>query len=136
MTNQLEMTVLIDNVAAAPLAGEWGLSILITADHRRILLDTGSGNLFARNAECLGIDLDSVDTGVLSHAHYDHADGLDTFFSLNRKAPFLIREGTRENCYGIKDGELEYIGVQSGILERYQGRIQYVRAVFEVDDIL
>ena len=104
MIQKLEMTVLIDNVAEEPLAGEWGLSILIIADGRKILLDTGSSDLFARNADCLGIDLGSVDIGVLSHAHYDHADGMETFFSLNRSAPFLVREGACENCFGVKEG--------------------------------
>ena len=132
MIRKLEMTVLIDNVAAEPLAGEWGLSILITADDRRILLDTGAGSLFAQNAELLGIDLDSVDTGVLSHAHYDHADGLETFFSRNRRASFLVREGACENCFGIKDGELHYIGIQSGSLKRNEARIQYVDGVYEI----
>ena len=100
MIHTLEMTVLIDNVAAEPLVSEWGLSILITADDRSILLDTGASHLFAQNAERLGVDLNSVDTGVLSHAHYDHADGMDTFFSLNRKAPFLVREGICEERAG------------------------------------
>lgn len=134
MIHTLEMTVLIDNVAAEPLVGEWGLSILITADDRSILLDTGASHLFAQNAERLGIDLNSVDTGVLSHAHYDHADGMDTFFSLNRKAPFLVREGTCENCFGIKDGALHYIGIQSGILKQHEARIQYVSGVYEISD--
>ena len=120
MIHTLEMTVLIDNVAVEPLVGEWGLSILIAADDRRILLDTGASHLFAQNAERLGIDLDSVDTGVLSHAHYDHSDGMDTFFCLNRKAPFLVREGACENCFGIKDGVLHYIGIQSGVLKQHE----------------
>ncbi len=134
MIHTLEMTVLIDNVAAEPLVGEWGLSILITADDRSILLDTGASHLFAQNAERLGIDLNSVDTGVLSHAHYDHADGMDTFFSLNQEAPFLVREGTRENCFGIKDGALHYIGIQSGILKQHEARIQYVSGVYKIAD--
>ena len=104
MIQKLEMKVLIDNLAEAPLVGEWGLSILIDVDDRKILLDTGASGLFAQNAERLGIDLDSVDTGVLSHAHYDHADGLDTFFALNISAPFLVREGACENCFGVKEG--------------------------------
>ena len=79
MNSSVKMTVLIDNVASEPLAAEWGLSILITVDGRKILLDTGSGQRFAQNAQLLGIDLADVDVGVLSHAHYDHADGLDTF---------------------------------------------------------
>ena len=134
MIHTLEMTVLIDNVATEPLVGEWGLSILITADDRSILLDTGASHLFAQNAERLGIDLNSVDTGVLSHAHYDHADGMDTFFSLNQEAPFLVREGTRENCFGIKDGALHYIGIQSGILKQHEARIQYVDGVYKIAD--
>ena len=134
MIRKLEMTVLIDNVAAEPLAGEWGLSILIAADGRRILLDTGASGLFAENADRLGVDLDSVDTGVLSHAHYDHADGLDTFFSLNGHAPFLVREGACENCFGIKEDMLRYIGIRSGILKKHEARIRYVRGVHEVTD--
>lgn len=134
MVKNLEITVLIDNLAAEPLIGEWGLSILITTDDRRILLDTGASNLFAQNAECLGIDLSAVDTGVLSHAHYDHADGLETFFMLNQKAPFLVREGACENCFGIKEGELHYIGIKSGALKRNEARIQYVNGVHEIGD--
>ena len=134
MIDRLEMTVLIDNIAAEPLVGEWGLSILIDADGRRILLDTGASGLFAQNAACLGIDLDSVDTGVLSHAHYDHADGMDTFFSINRGAPLWAREGTRENCFGVKDGALRYIGIHRGFLDQYAARVQYARGVHALAD--
>ena len=132
MIRKLEMTVLIDNLAEAPLVGEWGLSILIDADGRRLLLDTGASGFFAKNAECLGIDLGSVDVGVLSHAHYDHGDGLDTFFALNENAPFLVREGARENCFGVKEGALRYIGIKSGMLREHAARIRYVRGVHEI----
>jgi len=50
MIQKLEMKVLIDNLAEAPLVGEWGLSILIDVDDRKILLDTGASGLFAQNA--------------------------------------------------------------------------------------
>ena len=129
-----EMTVLIDNVAAEPLAAEWGLSILITVGKRKILLDTGAGPLFAQNAERLGIDLADVDLGVLSHAHYDHADGMETFFALNRKAPFLVREGSCENCWGIKDGMLTYIGIQTGFLEEYSSLMEETAGKYEEFD--
>ena len=132
MIRNLGMTVLIDNVAAEPLISEWGLSILITADSRTILLDTGASSLFAENADALGIDLGNVDTGVLSHAHYDHADGLDTFFALNRTAPFLLREGCCENCFSVKEGALRYIGIRNGVLKKHEARIRYVSGVFEI----
>ena len=134
MIHELEMKVLIDNAAEEPLAGEWGLSILISADGRNLLLDTGASGLFAQNAEHLGINLENVDVGILSHAHYDHADGMDTFFSLNRCAPFLVREGACENCYGIREGQLHYIGIQSGVLKKYKERIRFVGGVREIAD--
>ncbi|MBO7711360.1 MAG: MBL fold metallo-hydrolase [Lachnospiraceae bacterium] len=130
----LKMTVLIDNVASEPLAGEWGLSILITLGEKKILLDTGAGHLFAQNAELLGIDLADIDTGVLSHAHYDHSDGMDTFFAKNREASFLLREGTCEDCFGIKEGALNYIGIHQGFLQEYKERIRYVSGVHEIFD--
>ncbi len=132
MIRQLEMTVLIDNLAEEPLEGEWGLSILIRADEETILLDTGASGLFAKNAEALGIDLAAVTTGVLSHAHYDHADGMETFFSRNHSAPFLVREGSRENCFAVKEGELRYIGIRRGVLSSHAERIRCVRGVYEI----
>ena len=134
MFQNASMTVLIDNLASEPLAAEWGLSILITLDDRKILLDTGAGYHFAQNAERLGIDLADIDIGVLSHAHYDHADGLDTFFTLNRKALFLVREGSCENCYGLKDGTLTYIGIRSGTLEKHAERIHYISGTHVISD--
>ena len=128
------MTVLIDNLAEAPLVVEWGLSILIDADDNRLLLDTGASGLFAQNAERLGIDLGSVDAGVLSHAHYDHADGMDAFFALNRNAPFLVREGACENCFGVKEGALRYIGIKTGILSEHAARIRYAVGVHQITD--
>ncbi|MCR4771079.1 MAG: MBL fold metallo-hydrolase [Oscillospiraceae bacterium] len=134
MTRKAEMTVLADNAAGDPLENEWGLSILITFDGRKILLDTGASGAFARNARLLGEDLAGVDFGVLSHAHYDHADGMAEFFALNRSAPFFVREGVRENCWAIKEGKLSYIGIRRGLLKEYEDRIRYVSGVYEAAD--
>lgn len=132
MVKNLKMTVLIDNIAAEPLVSEWGLSILIKADGRKILLDTGAGGQFIRNAGILEENLDEVYVGVLSHAHSDHADGLEAFFTCNGHADFLLREGCRENCFGISDGTLEYIGIRKGLMDRYADRIRFVSGVFEI----
>ena len=132
MINNLKMTVLIDNIAGEPLVSEWGLSILIEADGKKILLDTGASGQFTRNAERLAIDLSDVDIGVLSHAHYDHADGIEAFFSCNSQAVFLIREGCRENCYGIKDGAFRYNGIRRGTLAQFAERICFVSGVYSV----
>lgn len=120
-------TVLCDNTPFGTLFGEWGLSVCIEYGNRRILLDTGASDLFAVNAEKLGIDLAGVDFGVLSHAHYDHGNGLAAFFEINGKAPFYIASRARENCYG-DNAELgyHYIGLPPGTLDRYADRLRKV----------
>ncbi len=134
MAKRLKITVLVDNLAKPPCRGEWGLSILIEADGKTILLDTGSSGLFAENAALLGIDLKAVDFGVLSHAHYDHADGMAAFFSRNDTARFLVRGCSGENCFGMENGAPKYIGIRKGLLEEYKERISYTDGLCEVSD--
>ena len=133
MVRNLKMTVLVDNIARPPCRAEWGLSILIEADGKTILLDTGASGLFAENAALLGADLTAVDVGVLSHAHYDHSDGLDTFFCLNNTARFLLRS-SRENCFGMEDGAPKYIGIRRGLMEKYRERICFADGLYEISD--
>ena len=134
MPRRLTMTVLIDNLAPEGLACEWGLSLYIETEDRRLLLDTGASGQFADNAAALGIDLRQVDAGILSHAHYDHSDGMDAFLTINRAAPFLLREGCGEYCFGVKEGRPRYIGIRPGILEDYADRIRYVRGVYALGE--
>ena len=75
------------------------------------------------NAEKLGLDIKAVDYAVLSHAHDDHANGLDTFFELNDHAPLYVAEGCDENCYDRHGIFMKYAGVPRGIMKRRAGRI-------------
>lgn len=122
----MKITVLIDNLTQGMLQAEWGLSLHIHYPPYQILLDTGASDRFAQNAEHLGIDLSLVDFGVLSHAHYDHANGMGAFFARNSQAPFYLRQSAKENCYGKRWFFHKYIGIQRGFLRTYQDRIVYV----------
>ncbi|MDO4517394.1 MAG: MBL fold metallo-hydrolase [Bacillota bacterium] len=125
--------ILIDNRSTDPdLAAEWGLSIHIEYQGRTYLLDTGAGEAFAQNADAMGVDLTQVSCGVLSHAHYDHADGMETFFTRNPDAPFWLRMGSRENCYDCKDEFLSYIGIRPGTLDTWKDRIRYAEGKTEL----
>lgn len=119
--------VLIDNLTKDTLLNEWGLSIYIEYCGHKLLLDTGKSGNFSENAKKMGVKLDEIEYGVLSHAHYDHADGMPSFFAENEKAKFYIRKGTGENCYGKKNFfQYRYNGIKRGILASYAQRIIYV----------
>lgn len=128
----MKATVLIDNKAPCRLASEWGLSVLIEHRGRMTLLDTGDSGAFIRNAEALGIDLSRVKSAALSHAHYDHADGFDAFFQVNRIAKLYIAQSAHENCYGIDRGEMVYMGVSRGLFARHARRIVRVSQPTEI----
>lgn len=128
----MKATVLIDNLTRGALAAEWGLSIYIEYNGHKILLDTGASGRFARNAAALGIDLGAVECVVLSHAHYDHANGLAAFFAHNAAAPVYLREGTEENCYGKRWIFHKYIGIQRGYLKKYADRFIYAESRREI----
>ncbi len=126
------MTVIVDNVSADGIEGEWGLSILIQLGDNKILLDTGASELFAENFAKLGFDIRDVDYGVLSHAHYDHANGMPKFFEENSKAKFYLRDKAAENCYHKKLFAKKYIGIRKNVLEKYKDRIEYVSGDYKL----
>lgn len=122
----MKTTILTDNCAAGGLDCEWGFSALIEANNVKILLDAGASGLFAQNARELGIDLADVDYCVLSHAHFDHADGFPTFFEINDHAPLLVQDACEEICWSDAKGDMAYIGVQKGMLDDFAARIERI----------
>ena len=91
----------------AALHTEHGLSLYIETNGKKILFDTGQSSGFANNADRMGVDLAGVDFAVLSHAHFDHSDGLPTFLARNDHAPVYL------STYAFMDYQHEdrYIGV-------------------------
>ena len=84
---KLKLTVLNDNTAGRWCRAEHGLSFLIEAD-QTVLFDTSSSSdMIVYNAQILNIDLQRIDTIVLSHGHDDHTGGL------------MLFEGQKLICY-------------------------------------
>lgn len=108
----MKITALIENTSARGLPTEHGLSLFLETAEHKFLFDMGQTDLFARNAETLGIDLSIVDFAVLSHGHYDHGGGLKTFLTLNDHAPVYISRYAFEPHY---NGTEKYIGLDQGL---------------------
>lgn len=128
MERKLKVTVLADNHQKGNCGCEHGLSVYLEYGENTILLDAGRSALFAENAEKLGVDLRKVNAAVLSHSHYDHADGLETFFEMNSTAKLYLRQESGEHYYSLHaDDGMMYIGPKKGMLERYRDRLVYVK---------
>lgn len=126
----MRATVLVDNIGFEGMKGEWGLSIYIEAEDKKLLLDTGSTALFLRNSEELKLDIAAVDYAVLSHAHMDHANGMRPFFEKNSEALFYLRKPSGENCYFRKWFIHKYVGIPKHILSDYADRIRQVEGKY------
>lgn len=129
-----KITIIVDNIPAGELLGEWGLSILVEYNDKKILLDAGASELFAENLKKLGFDISEIDFAVLSHAHSDHADGMPKFFEKNEKAKLFVRETTDENCYYKKFVFKKYIGICRNMLSVFKDRIEYVSGDYKLCD--
>ncbi len=70
----MKIKILNDN-RPGKCPAEHGLSYIIES-RVTILFDTGPSDIFIKNANLLGINLDKIDTVVLSHGHWDHGNGL------------------------------------------------------------
>lgn len=132
MRDCLTATVLVENSSAEGLLCEHGLSVHLcyrrAGAETNVVLDFGQSGAFAENARTLGVDLDCVDAAVLSHAHYDHADGMPAFFERNSEAPLYLSAACAETCWSTKGGttDAHYIGIGVGLLDAYGARLRRV----------
>nr|WP_317348157.1 MBL fold metallo-hydrolase [uncultured Blautia sp.] len=98
---------------------EHGLSLYIETQKHKIVLDTGSSDAFIQNAGKLGVDLEAVDTVVLSHGHYDHSGGILAFAEINPRALIYMQKTAGADYF---HGE-RYIGIDKKILELPEVRL-------------
>ena len=74
----VKVTFLVDNKTEEPACNaEWGLSIYIEANGKKILMDQGASPMLLHNAEGLGIDLSEVVFATVSHGHERHRETED-----------------------------------------------------------
>ncbi len=106
----IKLTILADNIVTqSKLMAEHGFSILIGTSEGDFLLDTGQGMVFRHNAEVLGLNLDKIENVILSHGHYDHANGIKR---LTRKINLFAHPmAKRERFKRISQGEYKNIGI-------------------------
>ncbi len=119
-----KITILAENYAyKAPLA-EWGFSALIEVNYKKFLFDVGyTGTCLIENAKKLGVDIKNVEAIVLSHGHYDHANGLEAVLNYIGARTIYAHPDVFTKRYSLKDDKLEYSGIKlsKGQLEKDYG---------------
>ncbi|MFP4372581.1 MAG: MBL fold metallo-hydrolase [Halanaerobium sp.] len=77
MDKQVEIKIIAENsVYKEKLLAEHGLSFWIKVGNKQFLFDTGQGLVLDNNLKELGIKIEELNGILLSHGHYDHANGL------------------------------------------------------------
>ena len=111
---------LVENTSAVPQCQPaHGLSLWIETARHRLLMDAGpDGRILTANARALQIDLTQAEILVLSHGHYDHADGIAAFAAINPTAPIYLRRTAGSPFFSgsAADGTLHEIGVAPDVL--------------------
>lgn len=90
---------------------EHGLCVYVETGKHKILVDTGATGLFMENAKKLQVALETIDTVILSHGHYDHSGGMLEFVKINKNAKiYMQRKATGSYYHGER-----YIGIDPEI---------------------
>ncbi len=115
-----------------------GLSFYIETERHKLLLDLGPSADTITNAEILGVKLDSIDTVVLSHGHYDHSGGILPFTKINDHAAIYMQKAAVGNYYADEGPNAEeryrYIGIDPKIPELPQ--VKMISGNYVIDDEL
>lgn len=108
----MRIRIIIEDTLGHPeCTYEHGLCIYVETKNHKLLLDTGATSAFADNAEKLGINLQQIDTVILSHGHYDHSGGILTFAAFNAAVPIFMQRKAAGDYYHGK----RYIGIDKKI---------------------
>lgn len=125
----MKIITLIENVVnMGGLQAEHGLSLYIEGSNQKILFDTGQSSAFMQNALKLGVDIEDIDSLVLSHGHYDHTGGLYPFLEKNTKATVFAKQNIFIPKYS---GKSRFIGTQYND-ELLKNRLVYINTVTEI----
>lgn len=113
---------LVENTSISKdFCNEHGLSLYIETKKHKILFDVGSSQLFLQNAKKLDVNIADVDFLVISHGHYDHGGGLNTFLTENSKAEVFLHRLAFEKYYAIRpNNKFDYIGLNENLKENKQ----------------
>lgn len=112
----VDVRILVDNRPGADLVAEHGFAALLRTGGRTILLDTGQGPALAQNAPALGVELETVDTVILSHGHFDHTGGIPALVEQRARFALYFHPGALRSRFSVDERGAREIGIPASSL--------------------
>lgn len=94
---------------------EHGLSILVNTKEDKWLFDTGQSDQFIKKLKSLSINISDLKGIIISHGHYDHANGL-TYIGEN--IPVYLHKDSLVEKYKRIDDNYYFNGISSEVKEK------------------
>ncbi|MFW6119978.1 MAG: MBL fold metallo-hydrolase [Petrotogales bacterium] len=113
----MRITILCNDKALKGFREEHGISFFIDSRNKKYLFDTGTTDVALENARKLDIDLNAIDSVIISHGHYDHLGGLADILKLIGKRKVYIGKGalnrkfSGEKSVGPEESYNEYLAL-------------------------
>ncbi len=130
----MEVVCLIENQKEdSRLETEHGLSLFIDTGEKKILFDTGATGKLVENARLMDVALEEVDLIIISHGHYDHGGGMESFFKVNHDAQVYMCHGADKKHLRVDADSSKYIGLDEEVLEENSHRIHFIDGSFQLE---
>ncbi|MFA5907115.1 MAG: MBL fold metallo-hydrolase [Desulfobacula sp.] len=136
------ITILCENRSNGKkgIIGEHGFCALVEKDNDPVLMDTGQGLGLRANAKVMHIDLSLIRKIVLSHGHYDHTGGLETFAGQKQDLHIYAHPGVFSPKFRKKEeGEKEetFIGLNhtpASLEKKLNAKVHLLKEFMEISN--
>lgn len=130
----MQIISLVENTSRSGLKTVHGLSLYIETDKHKILFDLGPDNTVFANAKKKNINLEQIDTVIISHGHRDHGGAMKKFLEVNSGAKIYIQEKAFLPHYTKAVLQLIPIGLNKRL--KKNERVVLLNGDFKIDDEL
>jgi 7,8-dihydropterin-6-yl-methyl-4-(beta-D-ribofuranosyl)aminobenzene 5'-phosphate synthase len=131
----MNFKILIDNNINSKhlFESEHGFSVYFEFAGKKFILDTGQSEKFLFNAEKLDVKIDEIDILFISHGHFDHLGGLESFINSNSKAKIIISENVLKQSYlSYRNATKREIGRDLSFIDENKNRFVFVKKDVEI----